>query len=152
MLKVGRSVAVDIPRFRLPDVTCPSFGTVEQSPLFAHVITRVPEFAPVTEQKYRLITPENRQLKFTEQISQSTRGQAQTVPQTSRKQWRRPTQPVVKQSGGFGPTTTVRLETDRHKTHLGSIPDTTRQKRGRGSLLLVTGQRSLQQPYLPPPP
>jgi hypothetical protein len=117
VLEIGGPVIVDVPRLGLPNVTSSSLNTVEQPSLFAHVIPRVPELATITKQKYGIIAPKNRQFEFAKQISQSSRRQAQTFIEEGRRQRRRSTQPIVKQSGGFGSTTSVWLETDRHKTH-----------------------------------
>ncbi|XP_014215906.1 uncharacterized protein LOC106644765 isoform X1 [Copidosoma floridanum] len=159
MLKVRGPVAVDLPRLGLPDVTGSSFGATEQPSLFAQLLARLPELAPVADQKYRILAPKDRKLQFPKQVPQPARRQAEAVIKTGRGQYRRPAQPVVKQSRGFGPTAAVRLETDRHKTHLGTpdAPDAT-QRQSRhicccyGLLIAHREQPPLSQSRPPPPP
>lgn len=120
MLEIGGPLLVDLPGLGLSHFTGPPIGASQHAPFLAHLLPRLPELPPVSQQKYRLLAAENRQLELPQQVPQQARGQAQALAQESRRQWRRPAQPLVKQSGGFGPASAVRLETDRHKTHLGA--------------------------------
>ncbi|XP_032458105.1 uncharacterized protein LOC100187734 isoform X1 [Nasonia vitripennis] len=128
MLEIGGPLLVDLPGLGLSHVAGPPVGAPQHASFLAHLLPRLPELPPVSQQKYRLLAAENRQLKFPQQVPQPARGQAQALAQEGRRQRRRPAQPLVKQSGGFGPASSVRLETDRHKTHLGA-PDDLQSKR-----------------------
>ncbi|XP_058797029.1 uncharacterized protein LOC131667560 isoform X1 [Phymastichus coffea] len=125
VLEIGGPVVVDVPRLGFSDLAGASLGAGEHAPLLAHVLASIPELPAIAQQKHRLVAAKNRQLVEPKQISQPSGGQAEALAATSRGQrLRRPAQPVVKQSGGFGPTAPLRLETvQRGKAHLGAAAD-----------------------------
>lgn len=123
MLQVRGPIIVDIPGVGLSHLSRAPIRAPEQPALLADFLPRLPELPPVPQQKYRLFAPKNRQFELPEQVPQPARRQAQALAEAGRGQRRRPAQPLVKQSGGFGPAAAVRLETDRHTTHLGAPAD-----------------------------
>lgn len=79
MFKVGGSVAVDIPRFGLLDVPGAPFGAAHLPALLEDVLEGVAVLVAESEQKYRLVSAEDRQFKLPEQVPQSAGGQAEEV-------------------------------------------------------------------------
>ncbi|XP_014232010.1 uncharacterized protein LOC106655919 isoform X1 [Trichogramma pretiosum] len=125
VLQVGRPVVVNIAGFGFSNVTGAPVGAHKQ-PHIKNFVSRVPELAPIAEQKYWLLATKDRQLGLVKQVSQPARGQAQALAEAGRGQLRRPAQPVVKKSRGFGPTAPVRLETAGRRdgqAHLGTAAD-----------------------------
>ena len=122
MLQVRGPIVVDVPGVGLSHLSRAPLRAPEQPALLADFLPRLPELPPVPQQKYRLFAPKDRQLELPQQVPQPAGGQAQALAEAGRGQRRRPAQPVVKQSRGFGPAAAVRLETDRHSAHLGAPP------------------------------
>lgn len=120
MLKVGGPVAVHVPGLGLPDVACSSFRAPHLPSFLEDLVEGVPELVAEPEQKHRVLAAEDRQLQLPEQVPQSFGRQAEEVAEEGRGVRGGPAELVVKRTGGFGPATDSRLETDRDPTHLGS--------------------------------
>lgn len=118
MFKIGGAVVVHLAGIGLLDVARSSFGPSHVPPFLEDVLEGVPELVAKPEQEYRLVPAENRQLQLPEQVSQPFGGQAEKVVEEGWGHDGGSEKFVVKRSGGFGPATDSRLETDRDKAHL----------------------------------
>lgn len=120
MFQVGGSVVVDLPRFRLSHLAGASVRAADLAALLEDVLEGVAELAPEPEQEHGHVAAEDRQLKLPEQVPQPAGGQAEAVAEEGGGLRGGSTEPIVKQSRGFGPAARVRLETDRDPTHIGT--------------------------------
>lgn len=60
MLEVGRSLVVDLARFGFSNLACPPLGALDFATLLEGFLEGVAELASESQQKYRLLSPEDR--------------------------------------------------------------------------------------------
>jgi len=120
VLQVGGPVVVDLARLRLPDLASAPIRAGEFAALFKDILEGVPKLSPEPEQEHEHVAAQDRQLEFPQQVPQPAGRQAETFPEEGGGLRGGSAKPIVKQSRGFGPTTCVRLETNRDPTHFGT--------------------------------
>lgn len=135
VFKVGGSVAVDVAGLGLLDVSRTPFGAAHLPTFLEDVLEGVAVVVAEPEQEHRLVAAEDRQLELPEQVPQSAGGQAEEVVEEGGGVRRGPEELVVKQSGGFGPATDSRLETDRDPTYLRARRRERGEERGGGTVV-----------------
>lgn len=79
MLQVRGPVAVDLARFRLPDLAGAPIRTAYLAALLANVIARLAKLSAEPEQEYGHVAAEDRQLELPQQVPQSAGRQTEAL-------------------------------------------------------------------------
>lgn len=74
VFQIGRTFTLDLARFRFLDITSSSLGTTDLKAFLKNVFTGLSKFPPEPNQEHRFLAPEDWQLEFSKQVSQSACG------------------------------------------------------------------------------